>query len=48
MHTGIVIFGLILLFLLGGLLAFYRNAKQPLPKNLPPPLPENDTEAEAD
>ena len=46
MSTGIIIFGLILLFLLGGLLAFYRNSKQPLPKNLPPPLPPEQNESD--
>ena len=41
MKTGWWIFLLIVLFIAGGLLGFYRNAKQPLPKNLPPPLPDD-------
>jgi len=45
MRTAIVIFLLAVVLMGGGLLAFYRNARQELPKNLPPPLkddPEDD------
>lgn len=42
MWQGIVIFIVIVLFVIGGLLAFWRNAKSPLPKNLPPPLKDDD------
>ncbi len=45
MRPAIVIFILAVLFMAGGLLAFLRNARQDLPKNLPPPLkddPEDD------
>jgi hypothetical protein len=38
MPTGLIIFGLIIVFILGGLLALRANARLPLPKNLPPPL----------
>ncbi len=46
MSKGLIALGLIILFMLGGLLAFWRNAKLPLPKNLPPPLPDDDDEDE--
>ena len=38
MQTAIVIFLLAVALMAGGLLAFLRNARQDLPKNLPPPL----------
>ena len=44
MRTGILIFIFIVLFIAGGLIAFWRNAKAPLPKNLPPPLKDEDEE----
>jgi len=34
----IIIFLLAIALMAGGLLAFLRNARQDLPKNLPPPL----------
>lgn len=42
MSKGLIAFGLIILFTLGGLLAFRSNARLPLPKNLPPPLTDDD------
>lgn len=44
MSKGLIAFGLIILFVLGGLLAFRSNARLPLPKNLPPPLQDEDDE----
>ena len=38
MRPAILIFLLAGALMAGGLLAFLRNAKQDLPKNLPPPL----------
>jgi hypothetical protein len=46
MSQGFWIFILIVVFLAGGLMAFWRNAKSELPKNLPPPLPPDDDEEE--
>jgi hypothetical protein len=46
MWTGIIIFGLVVIFMAGGLLAFRANARLPLPKNLPPPLPDNEENTE--
>lgn len=45
MRSAIIIFLLAVALMAGGLLAFLRNARQDLPKNLPPPLkddPEDD------
>jgi hypothetical protein len=45
LKTAIIIFLLAVALMAGGLLAFLRNARQDLPKNLPPPLkdePEDD------
>jgi hypothetical protein len=42
MNTGLIAFLLIVAFIAGLLFAFRRNAKQPLPKNLPPPLQDDD------
>ncbi len=45
MWIAIVILVLVVLFIAGGLLGFWKNAHSPLPKNLPPPLkdePEDD------
>lgn len=44
MSRGLIAFGLIIVFILGGLLAFRANARLPLPKNLPPPLQDEDEE----
>lgn len=44
MPDGAWIFLLIVLFMAGGLAAFWRNAKSELPKNLPPPLKDDDEE----
>ena len=44
MKTGLWLFLLILLFVAAGLLTFYRDARRPLPKNLPPPLEDDDDE----
>ena len=41
---GWLILGLIIVFIVGGLMTFYNDAKRPLPKNLPPPLPDDDEE----
>lgn len=38
MKPAIIIFLLAIALMAGGLLAFLRNARQDLPKNLPPPL----------
>lgn len=46
MWTGIIIFGLVVIFMAGGLLAFRANARLPLPKNLPPPLPDKEENTE--
>lgn len=46
MRQGILIFGLIVLFVVGGLVAFWRNSKTELPKNLPPPLKDEDEDDE--
>jgi hypothetical protein len=46
MLSGILIFLLILAFVGGGLLALRRDAKRPLPKNLPPPLKDEEEEEE--
>jgi hypothetical protein len=43
---GLIAFGLIIIFMLGGLLAFRSNARLPLPKNLPPPLKDDEDEEE--
>jgi hypothetical protein len=48
MLRGLMVFGLIVLFMLGGLLAFRSNARLPLPKNLPPPLPDDGDEETRD
>jgi len=45
-YTGILIFLLVLAFVAGSLFAFRRDAKQPLPKNLPPPLKDEDEDEE--
>lgn len=42
MTRGLIAFGLIIVFILGGLLALRANARLPLPKNLPPPLKDED------
>jgi len=42
MPAGLIIFVLVVLFIVGGLLAFWRNAHSKLPDNLPPPLKEED------
>jgi hypothetical protein len=48
MSKGLIAFALIVVFMLGGLLAFRSNARLPLPKNLPPPLKdENDEDEES-
>lgn len=44
MSKGWIVFGLIIIFMLGGLLAFRSNARLPLPRNLPPPLPDDDAD----
>ena len=44
MATGIAIFVLILLLVGAGLMPLYRDSKRPLPKNLPPPLKDEDDE----
>jgi hypothetical protein len=41
MRPAILIFLLAVALMAGGLLAFLRNAKQDLPKNLPPPLKDD-------
>lgn len=41
MRPAIIIFLLAVGLMAGGLLAFLRNAKQDLPKNLPPPLKDD-------
>lgn len=48
MSTGLIVFGLIVVFMVGGLLTFLRNARQPLPKNLPPPLKDEDADHDGD
>jgi cbb3-type cytochrome oxidase subunit 3 len=40
MWRAILILALAVLFIAGGLLAFWRNSRQELPKNLPQPLPD--------
>ena len=47
MQTAIVIFLLAVALMAGGLLAFLRNARQDLPKNLPPPLKDEPDEWES-
>lgn len=42
MWQGVVIFGMVVLFIAGGLIAFWRSAHSALPKNLPPPLKDDD------
>jgi hypothetical protein len=42
MSTGLIIFIFVILFIAGGLLAFWRNAHSKLPDKLPPPLPDED------
>jgi hypothetical protein len=44
MNAGLIAFLLIVAFIAGGLLAFRRDANRPLPKNLPPPLKDEDDE----
>lgn len=44
MPDGAWIFLLIVLFVAGGLVAFWRNSKTELPKNLPPPLQDEEDE----
>jgi hypothetical protein len=44
MGTGILVFGLIVAFVVGGMMTFRADAKRPLPKNLPPPLKDEDDE----
>jgi hypothetical protein len=44
MSKGLIAFGLIIVFMLGGLLAFRSNARLPLPKHLPPPLKDEEDE----
>ena len=46
MSKGFIALGLIIVFVLGGLLTFRADAKRPLPKNLPPPLPDDDEDDE--
>jgi len=45
MTTGLVILLIVVAFIVSGLMALYRNAKQPLPKNLPPPLKDEDEDS---
>ena len=42
MSSGLIIFIVIVLFVAGGLFAFRRDANRELPKNLPPPLQDED------
>ncbi len=42
MPTGLIVLGLIIVFVVGGLLAFRFNAGSPLPGNPPPPLKDDD------
>lgn len=42
MPEGAWIFLLIIAVIAGGLIAFWRNAHSELPKNLPPPLKDDD------
>lgn len=44
MLAGVLIFLLIIAFVAGGLFALRKDAKRPLPKNLPPPLKDEDDE----
>lgn len=44
MWQGVVIFLMVALFIAGGLIAFWRSAHSSLPKNLPPPLKDEDEE----
>jgi hypothetical protein len=45
--TGLLIFLMAVALLAGGLVAFLRNARQDLPKNLPPPLEDEPDEWDA-
>ena len=45
--SGLIIFIVIVLFVAGGLFAFRRDANRELPKNLPPPLKDEDDEEES-
>lgn len=45
---GWMLFGLIVLFVLGGLLAFWRSARSNLPEKMPPPLKDEEPEDEWD
>jgi len=42
MSKGLLIFLLVLAFVAVGLMRLYRDSKRPLPKNLPPPLKDDD------
>jgi hypothetical protein len=47
MKVGLLVFGLIIVFLMGGLMTLRADAKRPLPKNLPPPLKDDEDEDDA-
>lgn len=47
MKPGLLVFGLIIAFIVGGLLTFRADAKRPLPKNLPPPLKDEDEDEDS-
>jgi hypothetical protein len=44
MLIGLAIFILIIVFVGGGMFALRADAKRPLPKNLPPPLEDEEKE----
>jgi hypothetical protein len=48
MSAGVILFGLIFLFMAGGLFAFWRSTNQNLPKKMPPPLKDEEEDDEDD
>ncbi|HTE41796.1 MAG TPA: hypothetical protein VK629_13275 [Steroidobacteraceae bacterium] len=42
MKIGIIVFVLVVAFVVSGMIALRNDAKRPLPKNLPPPLKDEE------